>query len=159
MLKKTIKPPNPICLEKDNSVRVFLAGSIEMGKAEDWQARIEEEFKKSGGNFTTFNPRRDEWDENWEQDYTNPNFYQQVNWELNALDKADVIFMYFAPEAKSPISLLELGLYAASRKMIVCCPDGFWRKGNVQVVCEKYNIPLFNTIEAALPSLIGKGRQ
>jgi hypothetical protein len=52
--------------------------------------------------------------------------------------------MYFDPNTKSPISLLELGLFASSKKLIVCCPDGFWRKGNVRIVCELYNIPLFN---------------
>ena len=58
--------------------------------------------------------------------------------------------MYFSPETKSPISLLELGLYATSGKMIVCCPDGFWRKGNVEIVCEKYEIPLYETLDDLL---------
>ena len=89
------------------------------------------------------NPRRDYWDSSWPQTFENANFSQQVNWELNALDKADVIIMYFSPGSQSPISLLELGLYANSNKMIVCCPEGFWRKGNVDIVCDKYNIPLF----------------
>ena len=48
--------------------------------------------------------------------------------------------MYFDPKTKSPISLLELGLFSRSDKLMVICPDGFWRKGNVDIVCEKYNI-------------------
>lgn len=156
MLKKTIKPPEPICLDRDNSTRIFLAGSIEMGKAEDWQVEVEEFLQNHEGDSTTFNPKRDEWDSSWDQTYQNPQFYQQVNWELNGLDNADVIFMYFDPNTKSPISLLELGLYASSRKMIVCCPEGFWRKGNVDIVCEKYNIPLFNKLEDAKEFLLTK---
>jgi hypothetical protein len=56
------------------------------------------------------------------------------------LEKADKIIMYFDPKTKSPISLLELGLFSRSDKLMVICPDGFWRKGNVDIVCEKYNI-------------------
>jgi hypothetical protein len=97
-----------------------------------------------------FNPRRAEWDSSWLQDIENPQFYQQVNWELNALEKSDLIFMYFAPGTKSPISLLELGLFAHTGKMIVCCPEGFWRKGNVEIVCERFNIPLYENIDNLL---------
>lgn len=48
--------------------------------------------------------------------------------------------MYFDPKTKSPITLLELGLFARSQKLIVYCPTGYWRKGNVDVVCERYNV-------------------
>ena len=58
-----------------------------------------------------------------------------------------MIIMYFSPETKSPISLLELGLYANSGKILVCCPEGFWRKGNVDIVCEKFSIPNFDNLE------------
>lgn len=144
---KTIKSPNPINNNPslDNHFSIFLAGSIEMGVAEDWQTRLEQEL--SDKNVTLFNPRRDEWDSSWEQSILNPQFYQQVNWELNALDKSNLIVMYFSPETKSPISLLELGLYAASGKMVVCCPEGFWRKGNVDIVCDRYNISNFDSFE------------
>ena len=61
--------------------------------------------------------------------------------------------MYFAPDTKSPISLLELGLFADRKDMIVVCPDGFWRKGNVEFVCKEYGIPLLNTLEDGLKEL------
>ena len=78
--------------------------------------------------------------------FENPNFYQQVMWELTSLEVCDLIVMYFDPKTKSPISLLELGLFARSEKIIVVCPDGFWRKGNVEIVCNFYNIPLYSDI-------------
>ncbi len=138
---------------KGNNISIFLAGSIEMGKAEDWQAMIPELFKDRE-DLTFFNPRRDDWDSSWEQKESNPEFNKQVNWELDHIDKADLIFMYFSPETKSPISLLELGLIAASYwKMIVCCPDDFYRKGNVDIVCSRFNIPVYNTMEAAIGRL------
>jgi hypothetical protein len=46
-----------------------------------------------------------------------------------------VICVYFDPKGQSPITLLELGLFH-DKDIIVCCPEGFWRKGNVDVnVC------------------------
>jgi len=43
--------------------------------------------------------------------------------------------------------MLELGLYANSGKMVVCCPDGFWRKWNIDIVCENHNIISCETIQ------------
>jgi len=146
---RIIKPPNPICFEKDDdSIKIFLAGSIEMGKATDWQLNTANYLKdNTETKFTLYNPRRDKWDESWTQNYESSNFYQQSSWEMNALDRSDFIMMYFEPPTLSPISLLELGLYANSGKIVVCCPEGFWRRGNVQMVCEKYHIPLFESLE------------
>ena len=50
------KPPMNIS-KRDMSIQyVFLAGSIEMGKATDWQSEMTEFFIKEG--FGVFNPRR-----------------------------------------------------------------------------------------------------
>lgn len=130
---------------------IFLAGSIEMGKAEDWQNRIERELKDFPVDI--YNPRRDDWDSSWKQEITDPKFSEQVNWELDHLKKADFIFMYFSPETKSPISLLELGLFAHSDKMIVVCPDGFYRKGNVDIVCKRNSIEVFPSVSEGLKML------
>jgi hypothetical protein len=136
-------PPGPI--QPTPEYQVFLAGSIEMGTAEDWQTRVQQLLEPYEGII--YNPRRSDYDPTWEQRIDNPNFFGQVDWELNALDAADLIFMYFDPKTKSPISLLELGLHARSGKLLVMCPDGFWRKGNVDIVCERYNIPQINTLD------------
>jgi hypothetical protein len=138
-------PPQNIALRDRSMKSVFLAGTIDMGFSDDWQTQLGKWFLSNGYNI--FNPRRKDWDSSWIQSYDNPQFSQQVKWELNALDKADWIVMYLAPESKSPISLLELGLHANSKKLLVVCPDGFYRKGNVEVVCSMYDIPLFNTID------------
>lgn len=143
-----MKVYKPTDSEQYDSFSIFLAGSIEMGAAEDWQTRLTNELESYP--IAIFNPRRDEWDSSWVQSITNPNFNYQVNWELDMLTASDIIFMYFSPETKSPISLLELGLFADSDKMIVVCPDGFWRKGNVEIVCDRFDIPLYNTFEEGL---------
>jgi hypothetical protein len=139
-----------------NSIKIFLAGSIEMGNAVDWQTKVVKELNDFTKDLIFLNPRRDSWDSSWVQSIENEQFYEQVTWELDALDKSDYIFMYFDPNTKSPISLLELGLYASTGKLIVACPDGFWRKGNVEVVCERFDIPLLNNLEDLISHFISK---
>lgn len=127
---------------------IFLAGSIELGAAENWQEKIINLLiKKELSNSYILNPRRADWDSSWIQDIKNDKFRKQVEWELNALELSDKILMYFDVTTKSPISLLEFGMYAKTGKLIVCCPEGFWRKGNIDVVCAKYRIKQVNTIE------------
>jgi len=63
------------------------------------------------------------------------------------LEATDVIAMYIHPGSQAPISLLELGLFARSGKMIVACPAGFWRRGNVQVVCARFGVELVDSLE------------
>lgn len=133
---------------------IFLAGSIEMGAAENWQDKVIRILEENEFTVTIFNPRRDSWDSSVEQRESNPEFNHQVNWEQNRLEESKIIFMYFDPNTKSPISLLELGQFASSGKMIVCCPDGFWRKGNVEVICSRYNIPLYNDLDSAIGRLM-----
>lgn len=127
---------------------VFLAGSIEMGKADDWQADLAEKFKHL--DVTLLNPRRPDWDDSWEQTIENDQFRTQVEWELDGMKTSDIIFMYLDPKTKSPISLMELGLHAPTNKrMIVCCPDGFWRKGNVDIVCKRHGVIMSDDLTSA----------
>jgi hypothetical protein len=136
---------------RENRLAVFLAGSIENGSADNWQQDLSEFFDKLG--YDVYNPRRDAWDSSWEQSVNNPQFVEQVSWELEHLNKAEIILFYFQPGTLSPISLLELGLHARvidhrrNIKVYVVCPEGFWRKGNVDIVCDKYSIPVFKSIE------------
>ena len=147
---RIIKAPNIISLVPFEP-SIFLAGSIEMGKAENWQQRVERELSKCDG--VIFNPRREDWDSSWVQSIDNSQFREQVEWELDALEEADVIAMYFDPTTKSPISLLELGLFARTKKLIVCCPEGFWRKGNVDIVCYKCDIEQVSSLKELVDNL------
>jgi len=143
--------PNSKSQTPKHYLTIFLAGSIEMGNAEDWQVRVQNEL--ANYNVTILNPRRDDWDSSWKQEAANPEFSYQVNWELDYLEYSNIIFMYFDPNTKSPISLLELGLYADRGNVIVCCPEGFWRRGNVEIVCQRKGLPLFDNLEDSLITL------
>ena len=147
-----IEIQSPNAIPKIDLPKVFLAGSIEMGAADEWQTRIT--LKLQDESVLLLNPRRGDWDARWKQEKDDPKFRQQVEWELNALSESDYIILYLDPKTKSPISLLEMGLYAKSGKLFVVCPDGFWRKGNVDIVCEKYGIPQFDSLELLLEHFI-----
>ena len=120
------KPPArpPICGKS-----VYLAGSINMGSATDWQAKVTSSL--SHLPITFFNPSRDDWCKDWMQEISNPQFREYVKWELNYLDCADIITMFFNKNSISPVSLLELSLYTLSYKIVVYCPEGYWRCGNI----------------------------
>ncbi|KAI0687154.1 hypothetical protein C8T65DRAFT_700938 [Cerioporus squamosus] len=151
---KVYKPPHEVPNFEGPSV--FLAGSIEQGSAALWQDAVTEQLKHLP--ITILNPRRKNWDNSWEQRKRNPEFAFQVKWELECQRRADIIAMYFDPETKSPITLLELGLFASTGKVIVCCPDGYWRKGNVEIVCEEYNIPFTETWDPFVEQIIQSSR-
>ena len=135
---------------------MFLAGSIEMGTAPNWQGELITALGER--DLTILDPRRAEWDASWRQSIDEPKFREQVEWELDGLERADLIAMWFAPETKAPITLLELGLHARAGKLVAGCPDGYWRKGNIEVVCARFAVPLvgdWNSFLGAVLSRVG----
>jgi hypothetical protein len=147
---KEIKPPNFI---PNNLACVFLAGSIEMGIAMHWQDEVVAAL--SGTGWVVLNPRRADWDSSWKQTIDNPQFFEQVSWELQGIEEAERVIIFFDPTTKSPITLLELGYIAGTdpNKAIVICPEGYWRKGNVDMMCDRYRIPKAKTIAQAVAML------
>lgn len=150
---------------KDNyyspySFKVFFAGTIDNGNSEDWQKDLycrvamhdnlvitmgENYVTPEKLNITVFNPRRD----NWKKDATDEDVIQQIKWEQDKLDESDLIIMYFAENSKSPITLLELGLYGQTGKVIVYCNNKFYRYNNVKQTCDKYLIEQHDTLDLA----------
>ena len=128
---------------KNCPVKVFLAGTIDNGSSDDWQ----KELITSMSNISLsrpikiYNPRRSEWPSS--DDHREIN--RQIEWELYHLEKSDLIVMNILADSKSPISLMELGLFAKEGKLMVFCPKSFYRYDNVMMVCKRYDIPLFTT--------------
>jgi hypothetical protein len=136
---RVIKPPHALAFDQA-APTLFAAGSIEMGDARDWQSDLATALADVPG--VLLNPRRDGWDKSWRQDIADDNFRAQVEWELDGQERAGVIAMWFEPDTRSPMTLLELGLWARSGKLCVGCPEGYWRRGNIQVVCNRYSVTL-----------------
>jgi hypothetical protein len=145
-----IRPPDELPEARGSGeLVVFIAGSIEMGKAVPWQAALVQALSDVP-NVILLNPRRSDWDPSWVQSRRNPQFREQVEWELSGQDLADVIAFYFAPGTLSPVSLLELGLAISDpdTELVVCCPEGYFRKGNVDITCERYDVNQVDDLDA-----------
>lgn len=132
---------------------IMLAGTIEMGQSWDWQAEMISTIQDRASII--YNPRRPDFDATTAQSIDDAYFNGQVNCELDYLEDADLVAMYLDPNSKSVISMLELGFLAgfSPDKLRVCCPEGFWRRGNVQVVCNRYGIPLFDSFRVFKESI------
>jgi hypothetical protein len=145
----------PSAFPKDG-YKIFLGGVIDMGKGEPWHETVIQELDSF--DVTILSPKRDDWDSSWEQSLQDERFVEQVEWELKAQESSDLCLYVFATsekeakKSKAPITLLELGLHATDNT-IVCCPEGYFRKGNVDVVCRRYGIPVYNTLEELLVDL------
>lgn len=129
---------------------IFLAGTIDMGESEDWQSEVTQlivDRLPPNVKWAIMNPRRPDWDSSWKQTIEDDQFRKQVVWELNGLESANCIIVYFGAESKSPITLLELGLVSEFSSLVVLCEEGYWRKGNVDIVCAKYGIHMVTTKE------------
>lgn len=142
------KAPNDLTIYDRDVPQVFLAGTIDMGASADWQAFARDQF--ADDDVILFNPRRDDWNSSWEQTKDNPHFLEQVMWELRHLDRADFILMHFEEGSLSPITLLELGLYSTHPGLVVSCPKGFWRRGNVEICADYIGFTMYDTLVGAI---------
>lgn len=129
---------------------VFLAGTIDNGNSANWQAEAAYHLTEK---FVVLNPRRDDWNPN----ASYQDIREQAGWEMAAMDSADYILMNFLPNSQSPITLAELGLYADTGKLVVVCPPGFYRKANVDEICERYRILQKDTLQEAIEWLKANG--
>ena len=125
---------------KPGDVCIFLAGSIDNGNAELWQDELLEWLKdyQTEKNVIVFNPRRKEWNPGKEE------LDEQIEWELEALSKSSYIIMNILGNSKSPITLLELGLFHSNPGLYVFCPPEFYRYENVRVSCKKFGVKHFD---------------
>lgn len=127
---------------------VFLAGSIDNGRAVDWQqfaiARL------ADLPAVIVNPRRAQWNASLFPFATE--LRDQIQWELRYLRQADVALFNFEYNSEAPITLLELGIIAASapQRAVVVCPHAYWRATNVWETCEVFGITPHRSLDCGL---------
>lgn len=139
-------------------VRVFLAGTIDLGASEDWQRSFISHIRAATDTaVTVLNPRRDTWFGT--PTLNNPEFAKQVTWEMDALELADIIVMRILGSSESPITMLELGLHARSGKLVVFCDETFYRFGNIAAVCDRYGIMRVPTYDALMSEVLSRVAQ
>lgn len=121
---------------------VFLAGTIDDGQSANWQRElINKIYSGLPDSVIVFNPRRDNWNKNANVD----TLREQINWEQEHLLNSSIIVMVLLDDSKSPVSLMELGEFCDSQKIVVFCTENFYRFENVKDLCERFEIPLFET--------------
>jgi hypothetical protein len=143
------KPPTRPTVTRPS---VIFYGAIQSEPA--WQTSLAASL--SDLPIDILDPRRDDWDSSWVEDISFPKFKEQVEWEMDYAQVADVVVFYFAPGALTPVTLLELGMYAGTGKAVVCCPKGFYKRGNVQMVCLRNKIDMLEDLESLKKTIRAK---
>ncbi|KAK5634192.1 hypothetical protein RRF57_009906 [Xylaria bambusicola] len=134
---------------------VFLAGTTTAVGNADWRESISALL--AAYPITLFDPNRPDWDSTWREDITFHPYREQVLWELDKQEKADLVVVYFHPATVAPISLLEFGLSArVPGKVIAVAPEGYSKRANVQLVCQKYSIEFLDAIDTLHEAIINK---
>ncbi|KAJ5809271.1 uncharacterized protein N7503_001489 [Penicillium pulvis] len=132
---------------------VFLAGTTNKVDNRDWRELLSTAL--SDVPVTIYNPCRSDWDGSWHEDIDFAPYREQVEWELEKQEEADIIVIFFHPATQAPVSLLELGLCArVPGKAIVVCPEGYWKRGNVQIVCKKFGVEMVDTGEGLREAVV-----
>ncbi|KAI0004678.1 hypothetical protein F4779DRAFT_599667 [Xylariaceae sp. FL0662B] len=132
---------------------IFLAGTTSKVDTADWRETLSASLSEFP--VTIFNPYRADWDSTWREDIDFAPYREQVLWELDKQAKADLVVVYFHPATQAPVSLLEFGLSAQfPGKVVAVCPEGYWKRGNVQIVGQKFGIRVLDSIDDLREAII-----
>ena len=117
-------------IKRNDGLMIFLAGGIT--NCPWWQNEIIEMLKGCVG--TILNPRRKDFP------IGDPNAsLEQITWEFNALEKADIFSMWFSnAESDQPICMYELGRHIALREdkmgtVVIGVEPGYRREQDVYI--------------------------
>lgn len=148
----------PQKIDNDSTVKLFLAGTIDMGKDKSgWHLKVQTALSDKT-NLSIINPKRADWDNTWTQSITDKNFSEQVNWEQSSIELSDIVMVNFTKDSFSPITLLELGKLLGDignpkmkkHQLYVICPEGFYRKGNVDIMCQRAGIKVYESLDEVI---------
>lgn len=104
---------------------IFLAGSINRGEADDWQAQVSTAATATWieTDLTLYNPRRSTWADASEN--------EQMAWTLPLLKTVDYVIMHLTGSGASPISTLELGMFIDDPRLYLSVDDSYDRKETI----------------------------
>jgi len=120
---------------------LFIAGWISW--CPDWQKEYINYFRDT--SLAVLNPRRTDF--NIEDKSVE---IEQITWEHEHLEKADIISFWFGKETICPIVLYELGKYANSNKEIYVWVDpAYERKSDVEIQMDlvRPNLQVVNSLK------------
>ncbi|THC97165.1 hypothetical protein EYZ11_003330 [Aspergillus tanneri] len=132
---------------------VFLAGTTSKIDMSDWRETLSASL--SDVPVTIYDPYRADWDSSWREDINFAPYRKQVEWELDKQDKADIVVIHFHPATQAPVSLLEFEIWArVPGKVITVCPEGYWKRGNVQIVCRKFGVEMVDNVDGLKEAVV-----
>lgn len=134
---------------------LFLGGTIDMGNSVDWQTEVINQLDYLHLNI--YNPRCNGFPE-----FDTAEEMYQIKWELHHIRRVDYALMVFLDNSKSPISLLELGMFLKTHptKTVVMCNENFYRHNNILLTCLDNGVRPVKTLSEAVTKvkqLIMKG--
>jgi hypothetical protein len=119
-----IEAPNEIySVENHRNIKLFLAGGIT--NCPLWQDELVE-LIKGADILTVYNPRRKNF-----PIHDPKAAEEQITWEHNHMESADIISFWFSKGSLNPIVLLELGKYALATKVFIGIDPGYERTQDV----------------------------
>lgn len=148
-----LNPGDQIPQNTQDSIKLYLAGTMDFGSQEnDWQGKIiqglaylTDPYKGlimyKNANFIILNPKVMP-TTGTAPGLDNPEFVQQMQWRMQMVDQADVVFLNILKKSQSPIPLLEFGSLVQSGKLVVRTSEEYPYYAQLRLYCEKYNVPL-----------------
>jgi len=135
-----------------DSVKVFLAGSMNT----EWRQKLMNDWSSltrnnNVGSVVFVDPTRRDWDSNWTTKYNDAQFYQQTKWELSTMRQCDWVIVYLNKDSKSPVSMVETVLNMD--RVLLVRDDEFWQAGYIDILCEEFGIPQFDSLDKVLEYL------
>lgn len=120
---------------------------------------------------TIIDPYNPTWDSTWREDPSDNKFVEQVAFESHGLEIADIVVVGFMGPAvrggkvgAGGSALVELGIVLERggedrMRIVVGVEEGFWKKGYVRVLCERFGVRCTGGLEelvaAVMEELVG----
>ena len=160
VLDATLRICRPPSFIAPSDCSVFLSGSFRPG--DDNERRHDQLITclmhAPTTQVTIIDAWRDDYDDSPVQFKPNQRSAIQYRWELLNLPRVDVVAVYFAPDSKAPVSLLDFGLAAArdATKLVVYCEDDSHLRCHVEHICQEMHVFLVDTFDEFVRAVIDK---
>ncbi len=138
------------------SQSIFLAGPTPRSNdVESWRPAALAKLRSLGFTSTVFVPESETWT-------THSDYDAQVAWELEALKQASII-VFWVPRNLEDMpgftTNVEFGFWVQSGKVIMGSPETAPKMKYLNELARRYNIPMFDNLDATLEAAVQACRQ
>lgn len=163
-----LNPGDQLPTLTNDSIKLYLGGTMDFSSSNnDWQQKFIEGLAKltdplkgllmyKNVSWIIFNPHVLP-TTNLAPSLDNPEFVQTMQWRIQMMDLADVVFLNIMNKSTSPIPVLEFGTMTTSGKLVVRCGENYQIYSQIRLYCEKYQIPLLTGKTSVKDVLLAMG--